>query len=85
MPGSVAPETGGIAPDRIPVLPGGLAIMSAIFKEFGLERMAFSEGALRLGVLYDQLGRYPPRRLARSHGDPLHAALRRGSSARRRA
>jgi exopolyphosphatase/guanosine-5'-triphosphate,3'-diphosphate pyrophosphatase len=32
--------------------------MSAIFKEFGLERMAFSEGALRLGVLYDQLGRY---------------------------
>jgi exopolyphosphatase/guanosine-5'-triphosphate,3'-diphosphate pyrophosphatase len=44
--------------DRIPVLPGGLAIMSAIFKEFGLERMAFSEGALRLGVLYDQLGRF---------------------------
>ncbi len=48
----------GLRPDRIPVLPGGLAIMSAIFKEFGLERMAFSEGALRLGVLYDQLGRY---------------------------
>jgi len=48
----------GLRPDRIPVLPGGLVIMSAIFKEFGLERMAFSEGALRLGVLYDQLGRY---------------------------
>ncbi|MBI5793454.1 MAG: exopolyphosphatase [Rhodocyclales bacterium] len=48
----------GLRPDRIPVLPGGLAIMSAIFKEFGLERMAFSEGALRLGVLYDQLGRF---------------------------
>ena len=32
------------------VLPGGLAIMSAIFKEFELERMSFSEGALRLGV-----------------------------------
>lgn len=48
----------GLRPDRIPVLPGGLAIMSAIFKEFGLEHMAFSEGALRLGVLYDQLGRY---------------------------
>ncbi len=48
----------GLRADRIPVLPGGLAIMSAIFKEFGLERMAFSEGALRLGVLYDQLGRY---------------------------
>ena len=48
----------GLRPDRIPVLPGGLAIMSAVFKEFGLERMAFSEGALRLGVLYDQLGRF---------------------------
>jgi exopolyphosphatase / guanosine-5'-triphosphate,3'-diphosphate pyrophosphatase len=40
------------------VLPGGVAIMSAVFKEFGLERMVFSEGALRLGVLYDLLGRY---------------------------
>ena len=48
----------GLRPDRTLVLPGGLAIMSAVFKEFGLERMAFSEGALRLGVLYDQLGRY---------------------------
>lgn len=48
----------GMRPDRIPVLPGGLAIMSAVFKEFGLEHMAFSDGALRLGVLYDLLGRY---------------------------
>ncbi|MCX7162508.1 MAG: exopolyphosphatase [Betaproteobacteria bacterium] len=48
----------GLRADRVLVLPGGLAIMSAVFKEFGLERMAFSEGALRLGVLYDQLGRY---------------------------
>ncbi len=48
----------GLRADRVPVLPGGLAIMSAVFKEFGLERMIFSEGALRLGVLYDLLGRY---------------------------
>lgn len=48
----------GLRPDRVPVLPGGLAIMLAVFREFGLERMAFSEGALRLGVLYDLLGRY---------------------------
>jgi exopolyphosphatase / guanosine-5'-triphosphate,3'-diphosphate pyrophosphatase len=48
----------GMRADRIPVLPGGVAIMSAVFKEFGLERMLFSEGALRLGVLYDLLGRY---------------------------
>jgi exopolyphosphatase/guanosine-5'-triphosphate,3'-diphosphate pyrophosphatase len=48
----------GLRPDRVPVLPGGVAIMSAVFREFGLERMTFSEGALRLGVLYDLLGRY---------------------------
>jgi exopolyphosphatase/guanosine-5'-triphosphate,3'-diphosphate pyrophosphatase len=48
----------GMRPDRIPVIPGGVAIMSAVFKEFGLEDMVFSEGALRLGVLYDLLGRY---------------------------
>ncbi|WP_296749698.1 exopolyphosphatase [Thiobacillus sp.] len=48
----------GMRPDRVPVIPGGLAIMSAVFKEFGLEQMTFSEGALRLGVLYDLLGRY---------------------------
>jgi exopolyphosphatase/guanosine-5'-triphosphate,3'-diphosphate pyrophosphatase len=48
----------GLRPDRLPVLAGGFAIMSAVFDAFGLERMSFSEGALRLGVLYDLLGRY---------------------------
>jgi len=48
----------GLRPDRVAVLPGGIAIMSAVFREFGLQRMTFSEGALRLGVLYDLLGRY---------------------------
>lgn len=48
----------GLRPDRVPVLPGGVAIMSAVFNELGLEEMVYSEGALRLGVLYDLLGRY---------------------------
>jgi len=48
----------GTKNDRLPVLLGGFAIMSAVFREFELERMLFSEGALRLGVLYDLLGRY---------------------------
>lgn len=48
----------GMRPDRVPVLPGGVAIMSAVFKALGLEEMVYSEGALRLGVLYDLLGRY---------------------------
>ena len=51
-------ELAGLRPDRIPVLTGGVAIMSAVFQELGLEAMTFSEGALRLGVLYDLLGRY---------------------------
>ncbi len=51
-------DLAGLKGDRLPVLLGGLCIMSAVFKEFGLERMVFSEGALRLGVLYDLLGRY---------------------------
>lgn len=51
-------DVAAMKPDRLPVLLGGFAIMSAIFREFELERMVFSEGALRLGVLYDLLGRY---------------------------
>ncbi len=48
----------GLREDRLPVLLGGFSILSAVFKAFGLTTMSFSEGALRLGVLYDLLGRY---------------------------
>ncbi|MBS3936471.1 MAG: exopolyphosphatase, partial [Sulfuritalea sp.] len=48
----------GMRPERVAVIAGGVAIMGAVFSEFGLDDMAFSEGALRLGVLYDLLGRY---------------------------
>ena len=48
----------GMRADRIPVFAGGLAIMCAVFQAFGIERLVYSEGALRLGVLYDQLGRF---------------------------
>jgi exopolyphosphatase / guanosine-5'-triphosphate,3'-diphosphate pyrophosphatase len=51
-------ELEGLKSDRLPVFTGGFAIMSALFKEFELEHMEFSDGALRLGVLYDLLGRY---------------------------
>jgi len=46
-----------LKPDRIPVLPGGFAIMSAIFKMLDLESLEVTDGALRQGVLYDLLGR----------------------------
>ncbi|MBS1139860.1 MAG: Ppx/GppA phosphatase [Proteobacteria bacterium] len=48
----------GIKGDRLPVFPGGVAIMTAIFEELNIERMSYAEGALRLGVLYDLLGRF---------------------------
>lgn len=51
-------DLAGLRADRLPVLPGGIAIMSAIFDELELERMTYSDGALRLGVLYDLLGRF---------------------------
>jgi len=47
----------GLRKDRAAVLPGGLAIMLAVFSELNLERMTVTEGALRHGVLYDLLGR----------------------------
>jgi exopolyphosphatase / guanosine-5'-triphosphate,3'-diphosphate pyrophosphatase len=48
----------GVRADRLPVLPGGVAIMSAIFESLKLDRMSYGDGALRLGVLYDLLGRF---------------------------
>jgi len=56
--GRVVPaELPGIKLERADVLPGGLAIMIAIFDELGIEIMRTGDGALRLGVLYDLLGR----------------------------
>jgi exopolyphosphatase/guanosine-5'-triphosphate,3'-diphosphate pyrophosphatase len=47
----------GLKSARAPVLPGGFAIMYAIFEELDIEAMTVSEAALRHGVLYDLLGR----------------------------
>ena len=72
----------GLRSNRAPVLPGGLAIMLAVFAELGIERMAVSEGALRHGVLYDLLGRVQHRDMReatvaqfirRYHIDAAHA------------
>lgn len=47
----------GLKDERIEVLPGGLAILRALFEGFGIQRMGVSQGALREGLLYDLLGR----------------------------
>ena len=48
----------GLRADRIPVLAGGVAIMAAVLAELDVAHMSYSTGALRLGVLYDLLGRF---------------------------
>jgi len=47
----------GVKADRAPVLPGGLAVMIALFEELGIDKMTVADGALRDGVLYDLMGR----------------------------
>lgn len=43
--------------ERLPVLVGGVAILCAVFSGLDIEHMQYASGALRLGVLYDLLGR----------------------------
>jgi exopolyphosphatase/guanosine-5'-triphosphate,3'-diphosphate pyrophosphatase len=47
----------GLKDDRRAVWPGGLAIMLAVFDELNIDSMEVTDAALRLGVLYDLLGR----------------------------
>ncbi|WP_322996374.1 Ppx/GppA phosphatase family protein [Castellaniella sp.] len=47
----------GLKAERAPVLAGGLAIMIAAFLELGISHMGAGDGALRVGVLHDLLGR----------------------------
>jgi len=47
----------GMPEGRAPVLPGGVAILSALFSRLPIERMHASAGALREGLVYDLLGR----------------------------
>jgi len=47
-----------LRPDRVPVLPGGFAIMAAIFSELKVQSMKVANGAMRQGILYDMMGRF---------------------------
>ncbi len=47
----------GMRADRADVFAAGLAIMLASFEALGLTAAQYAEGAMRLGVLYDLLGR----------------------------
>ena len=71
-----------LKPQRAPVLAGGLAIMSAALDELGVETIHPVGGALRLGAMYDMLGRTEARDIRietverfmmRYHVDAAHA------------
>ncbi len=47
----------GLREDRIPVVAGGVAVMSGVFAQLDLTEMTVASGALRDGVLWDLLGR----------------------------
>ncbi len=47
----------GLAKDRAPVLPGGVAVLQAIMEGLKISHMTVSDGALREGLVYDLLGR----------------------------
>lgn len=56
--GSVAKlELPGLARDRAAVLPGGLAILIALFDALHIDKLEVSDRALREGLLYDLMGR----------------------------
>ena len=48
----------GLKEDRRAVLPAGIAILYAIFDVLELDKLVYSDGALREGVMYDLLGRF---------------------------
>jgi exopolyphosphatase/guanosine-5'-triphosphate,3'-diphosphate pyrophosphatase len=55
--GEPAPRLPGLSVERAAVFPGGVAVLLAVFRSLGIERMEVANGALREGVLYDLLGR----------------------------
>jgi exopolyphosphatase/guanosine-5'-triphosphate,3'-diphosphate pyrophosphatase len=65
----------GLRSDRFTILPGAVAIMSAVFSELGMAHMTYSDGALPLGVLYDLLGRFEHHDTRDETVVPVHASL----------
>ena len=51
-------EFDGLKEDRRAVFPAGIAILYAIFDVLELDKLVYSDGALREGVMYDLLGRF---------------------------
>jgi len=53
---------GGLAEDRAPVFPGGLAILKSIMDRFAIKSMKVSKMAMREGIIFDLLRKKTPER-----------------------
>ena len=74
----------GLEAGRADIAPAGALILETVATTFGVERITFSEAALRDGVLVDTVGRMrvdggaaPPRRRVAAQHPPARRALRR--------
>jgi len=47
----------GMKPERQDVIAGGVAVLTAVFETLGITEMRLGRGGLRVGVIYDLLGR----------------------------
>jgi exopolyphosphatase/guanosine-5'-triphosphate,3'-diphosphate pyrophosphatase len=73
----------GLSEQRRPVFTGGVAVLYAVFRNLGVERMEVSDEALREGLLYEMTGRGSPQDdvrertvdslVSRYHVDSSHA------------
>jgi exopolyphosphatase/guanosine-5'-triphosphate,3'-diphosphate pyrophosphatase len=50
-------EFTSITSERLPVLPGGIAILIEVMGQLGVEKLEVAQGALREGILFDLVGR----------------------------
>jgi exopolyphosphatase/guanosine-5'-triphosphate,3'-diphosphate pyrophosphatase len=50
----------GLSDERLPVFPGGLIVLLAVFEALGIQQMQVSNWALREGVVLDLIGRNNP-------------------------
>lgn len=63
----------GLKAERQEVIAGGVAVLAAVFETFGLTQMRTARGALRVGVLYDLLGRRESRDLREATVERMQA------------
>lgn len=63
----------GLKAERQEVIAGGVAVLSAVFETLGLTEMRTARGALRVGVLYDLLGRRESRDLRETTVERMQA------------